>query len=416
MVTNSMSESTKQSASSQRRLNGLKNLSLRITTIFTLVVVIGLLLSLFHVLGFLFSVILLLFVIQNWMRTRRNYIRNFNSALRTTIEINGSIEKTARAFSMSGPLRSRCKRYADRLSQGDDPLVAAAHCRVPLEIQTAMAFSIPQKRTGLEKTRISDTELGNRVTGQSSSLAITSQLYYILFVCIAIVICTTFYNVFITPTMQMLMEDFDITAVVEQSYDTEEILIPYTGQGNSWPQWASALVAMGIAFGTLMFYLIAVVGIFPALITASWIPLLPVVAARKGAILNGLADAIDAGVPLKDFCELGLITFWHGKRRPFVLALNSITQGHSETSSITKAGWIKAADCSLLENSNPQRMSENIRNIARQNITRANANLSWFLAVMFPASIFCLAAAVAPYTATLFTELNALTLILSEPR
>ena len=61
-------------------------------------------------------------------------------------------------------------------------------------------------------------------------------------------------------------------------------------------------------------------------------------------------------------------------------------------------------------------MSENIRNIARQNITRANANLSWILAVMFPVSIFCLAAAVAPYTATLFTELNALTLILSEPR
>ena len=320
MVTNSMSESTKQSASSRRRLTGLQNLSLRITTTFTLVVVIGLLLSLFHVLGFLFSVILLLFVIQNWMRTRRNYIRNFNSALRTTIEINGSIEKTARAFSMSGPLRSRCKRYADRLSQGDDPLVAAAHCRVPLEIQTAMAFSIPQKRTGSEKTR-NDTELGNRVTGQSSSLAITSQLYYILFVCIAIVICTTFYNIFITPTMQMLMQDFDITAVVEQSYDTEETLIPYTGQGNAWSQWASALVAMGIAFGTLMFYLIAVVGIFPALITASWIPLLPVVAARKGAILNGLADAIDAGVPLKDFCELGLITFWHGKRRPFLLAL-----------------------------------------------------------------------------------------------
>ncbi|MGB0762076.1 MAG: hypothetical protein ACPGPS_21185, partial [Rubripirellula sp.] len=225
---------------------------------------------LFSFVGLLISFFSALFYAHFVAAKRRNYINNFNSALRTTIQINGQIQDTAVAFSKSGPLRTKCTGFARRLTAGEEPFSAAWLSRLPLEIETAMALSLPETAVQPEPKRVTARQTTTR---QNNNLSVASQLFYLILVCFAVFAASIFFETFIAPVLDSLLE---------------ESAIQTRGATRDWAVHCMAFVALAIGFGSMCFYLVAILGFLPALLAPSWIPLLPVKAARKSAILAGV--------------------------------------------------------------------------------------------------------------------------------
>jgi hypothetical protein len=344
-----------------------------------------------NVLGVLLITFLALLYFEHAVRRRRNYIKSFNSALRTTIQINGSLEQTARAFSSSGPLRRASKAYETRLASGGSPLHNAVACRLPLEMETAMAFSLPAEKTQSKRTGTSQ----QTVTPQSSNnLPTSSQLYYLFFVCIAAIAFTIFYDTFILPTL----------ATISSEYQSSGNGIAQIRDG-SWLM----LTAFFISIGAVVFYLTVVVGFFPKVTSASWMPLLPVAATRNSEMLLGIATALDSNYPLKNFFELGETIYRGSERKRFRVALNAIERGNTDTNAIRQAGWISTSDEAWLQDATPRRMAEILRTISRQNIRHAEGNLNWLMAILFPLVLLCLAGTMEPVASSFFSHLYGLT-------
>lgn len=345
-----------------------------------------LLFYLFSFMALLFAFFFVLFYAHFVAAKRRNYIKNFNSALRTTVQINGQIQKTAEAFSRSGPIRGRCADFARRLTAGEEPFAAAWASRVPLEIETAMALSLPE-RAG-QPTR---STAGQTMHRQTSNLSVASQVFYLIIVCFAAFLAATFFSAFISPTMDSLLEESQIQS---------------QGSTRDWELHCLEFVSLAIGFLSICFYLIAILGLLPALLAPSWLPLLPVEAARRSAILSGIATSMDHNVPLDEFCTIGAKIHSGITRRQFGKAFQAINSGCTDTNVIYRAGWISAADKAWLEDAPPARQAEILRNISNQDIKHADANLNWVMAIGYPAAILCLASAAAPFATSFFTELT----------
>jgi hypothetical protein len=379
-------------ASASARLEKLALFALKICTG---AAVFCLLVFFFHLFGLLLATLLTLFFFQNWARARRNYIRNFNSALQATVRINGSVEKTARAFSTSGPLRSRCAFYASQLAGGAAPLKAGIASGLPLDIETALAFSLPVRK---EQPKPAWQLENGPETESKNHLSIASQLFYLIFICIGIFACSGFYDLLVFPTMEMILS--------ENSFSSE---VSPSASDSGWMRVTTCLLGLGV----ITFYITAILGFPSVLLSASWVPLLPFAAAKKSTTLNAIANSIEAGCPLNTFCELGMMLYKGSERLKFAQAFNALKNGESETRALAVAGWIRDSDRVLLEGSTPQRMSEILRSIARQDIRHANSNLNWIMAILFPALILCLAASISLFASSFFTELYGLTLSLT---
>lgn len=343
---------------------------------------------LFSFVGLLISFFSALFYAHFVAAKRRNYINNFNSALRTTIQINGQIQDTAVAFSKSGPLRTKCTGFARRLTAGEEPFSAAWLSRLPLEIETAMALSLPETAVQPEPKRVTARQTTNR---QDNNLSVASQLFYLILVCFAVFAASIFFETFIAPVLDSLLE---------------ESAIQTRGATRDWAVHCMAFVALAIGFGSMCFYLVAILGFLPALLAPSWIPLLPVKAARKSAILAGVATSLEHNVPLDEFCTIGAKIHSGITRRQFKKALRAINSGYTDANVIYQAGWISAADKAWLEDAPSARQVEILRNISNQDIRHADANLNWVMAIGYPAAILCLASAAAPFATAFFTELT----------
>ena len=376
----------------------LREIALTVLTIGTAATAFFLLLFFFHLFGLLLAALLTLFFFQNWARARRNYIRNFNSALQATVRINGSVEKTARAFSTSGPLRSRCAFYARQLAGGAAPLHAGIASGLPLDMETALAFSLPLREREATPPKQLQTV---PETEKQNNLSAAYQLFYLIFVCIVICFCSFFYDLLIFPTMESILSENSISGEAAP-----------LASNSSWIRITACLVGLGV----IMFYVAAIIGFPSGLLSTLWVPLLPVAAAQKSTTLDSLANSIEAGYPLTHFCEVGLMLHRGSRRKSFLQALNAISNGHTETEALAEAGWIHKSDRALLEGSTPRRMSEILRTIARQDIRHANSNLNWIMAIMFPALILCLATGISLFTSNFFSELYGLTLSLTRPR
>lgn len=372
--------------------SSLGKIALTVLMICTTAIAVFALLAFFHVFGLLFLALVTMFVFQNWARARRNYIRNFNSALQATVQINGSVEQTARAFSTSGPLAHRCALYANQLANGAAPLNAGITCGLPLDINTALAFTLPIRK----EERPAQWELQTaQETENKNNLSIASQLLYLVFICIAACACHIFFDILILPTMDELVSEVSTTG--------EASLL---ATNSRWIRLTTCLLGLGV----ITFYITAILGFPSGLVSLSWLPLLPVAAAQKATTLNALANSIEAGCPLKTFCELGMMLPSGSQRIKCAQTINALENGQSETHALAEAGWIHSSELALMEGSTPKRMAEILRNIARQDIRRANSNLNWIMTIMFPASIICLAVSIAPFATTFITELYGLTL------
>lgn len=346
------------------------------------------LISLFSVFGIFLSVFLVLCYAHVFAARRRNYIKNFNSALRTTIRINGRIHQTAEAFSHSGPIRSQCGNFARRLTAGEAPFDAAITSRVPLEIETAMALSLPEGALQLDSNHHPEHETTRQ---KLNSLSISSQLFYLIIICFTLIVFSSFYTLFIEPVLMSLMADLPMTE---------------TPQPTSRTTAALQMTAFLVGSAAFCFYLVAIVGLAPKILTLSWMPLLPIAATRKSAILTGIAATIENRFSLDAFCQVGRKTFYGSRRRQFEKALREIENGYTDANVIYRAGWINASDHAWLEGATPTRQAEILRNISRQNIRHADGNLNWIMAIAYPAAILCLAAAAAPFAASFFSQLT----------
>jgi hypothetical protein len=109
---------------------------------------------------------------------------------------------------------------------------------------------------------------------------------------------------------------------------------------------------------------------------------------------------------LDAFCQIGAKIHHGSRRRQFLKALREIENGYTDANVIYRAGWINAADHAWLEDANPTRQAELLRNISRQNIRHADANLNWIMAIAYPTAILCLASAAAPFAASFFSQLT----------
>lgn len=342
----------------------------------------------FSFFGVLLGVFLLLFYAHVYAARRRNYIKNFNSALRTTIQINGRIQQTAEAFSHSGPIQRQCANFARRLTAGEEPFAAAVTSYVPLEIETAMALSLPAGAVQLDSNRHPERETNRQ---KLNSLSIASQLFYLIIICSTLILFSSFYTLLLAPTLASLQSEMPLTTTGQEAIRT-----PVTLQ----------ITAFVIGIAAFCFYLIAIVGLIPKILTLSWMPLLPVAASRQSAVLTGIATTIENRFSLDAFCQVGAKTLYGSRRGQFLRALREIENGYTDANVIYRAGWINASDCAWLEDATPTRQAEILRNISRQNIRHADANLNWIMAIAYPAAILCLAAAAAPFAASFFTQLT----------
>jgi hypothetical protein len=342
------------------------------------------------VFGLLLSVFLILFYAQIFATKHRNYRNNFNSALRTTIQINGHIKETAEAFSRSGPLRRQCADFARRLTAGEEPFAAAVISKVPLEIETAMALSMPSGVVQPEEARRPAQEIARRST---NSLAIASQLFYLIIICGVLTLFAGFHAAFIAPTMRTLL------AEMQTNYDSPS---------DDWALFALMLTACFIAVISIGFYLIAIIGLIPQILALPGVPLLPVAAARNSAILTGIATTIESSFSLKRFCEIGKDIYRGRTRKQFEKALLEMERGYTDPDVLYRTGWIRAVDQAWLQEATPKRKAEILRNIGRQNIRHADANLNWIMAIGYPVAILCLATAATPFAALFFTQLSTL--------
>ena len=83
------------------------------------------------------------------------------------------------------------------------------------------------------------------------------------------------------------------------------------------------------------------------------------------------------------------------------------------TNAIKNAGWISVNEAAWLEGTPPQRMTQLMRTISRQNLQTADANVNWLVALLFPAVVLLIAAIIAPIAYAFFANLYTLILTLS---
>lgn len=348
------------------------------------------LITTFNLLGLMLCIFLMLFYGHLFAERRRNYSKNFNSALRTTIQINGHIKGTAEAFSKSGPLRRKCEKFAGRLTAGEEPLAAAVTSALPLELETAIALSLPDAKPQSESKPASANEVARRNTNR---LSIASQLFYLIIICCVLILASIFHETFIEPTLRS-----HLTEMQPKNDNPAQI----------WAVPLLSITALVVASSAIGFYLVAILGLIPQILAFRWVPLLPVAAARKAAILTGIATTIENRFSLKGLCEIGA-QIYHGRtRRQFLKALREIDSGYADPDVLCRADWISAADQAWLQEATPTRQAEILRNISRQNIRHADANLNWIMAIAFPAAILCLATAATPFAISFFSRLSSL--------
>ena len=265
-------------------------------SIFLIVFIFVLLIPSF--IGLLLSLILVMAWADFSARRRRLAARTFNSAVRAVCRQEGAVGKVAVAFSRSGPLSGSCYEYARRLMSGENPVDAAAQAGIPLQLSTAIALEVPTGQIRAAAPR--DIQERDELSHDVGSMPAYGQMFYLLMSACLICAVFTWIAIKIAPEMVAMMEEFEVTNTYEGEFDTSPafmilaalalvvfVVIPILNRGQLF----------GIRFERM-------------------IPMLPAVARRRGETLYGLADAMDAGIPMGRALSIGhSITLGRPERR-----------------------------------------------------------------------------------------------------
>lgn len=341
-------------------------------------------------LGALMGILLIYALIDYSSRRYRNSVKTFNSALRSVCHQDGAVGKVALAFSRSGPLSGPCYEYTRRLMMGEDPIEAAVVARVPLQMRTAIAMQTPANGSHETDRRIEE-EASEMSLADSSMMPAYGQFIYLTVATLVTCFVLTFLSIFIVPTLESLFEEF---------FSQE---LP-----NQWMFSLSPAVWMLVLLSVVILFVIPMLnrGHFFGFRLPRWIPVMPRLAERKGEILCGLADGIDAGWPLGKALATGHeVSQRTYERRIFEHVMRRIQYGTDPIDAIQQVGWIDRYEAAWLSGASPERTAQLLREIAAQNVRDARANLRWTMVLLFPLLLLLLGLAVAAYAFGFFATL-----------
>lgn len=360
------------------------------------VIAISVILLLPSLIGALIFLLLVFTCIDLANRRYRSSVRTFNSLLREVSRREGGIHHLAVAFSKTGPLRGPCHDYATRLAVGEDALDAAVAAKVPLQLSTAISLS----NANLSAESESGTDRESRAGGppelvrmESASILVFGQFVYLgvtlVFTCLVMLFIATF----IVPMVKRIFEEFELQIPLQFVFDAASSV------------WLLALV------GVLLVVLSSILNRFRwlGIRLPRWIPMTPRMAEKRADFLCGLADGIEADWPLSRTIGLGS-TICHNRlqRRSLELAAQRIDQGVEPMRAIEQAGWLDSGELAWLQDAPPRRVGVLLRQFASNSVQDACENLRWWMAFVFPASIFVLALIVLAYAIAFFGALSGL--------
>lgn len=366
------------------------------------VVAIAILALLPSLLGSLLFALLIFALFDLASRRYRSVVRTLNSSLRAVSEQQGAIEKVARAFAKSGPLRNRCYEYARRLIAGEDAIGAALASGVPLQLSTAVslstattsAASTEQRKVAYNDPPPSDPPptdpLRELAMMETTSMPAYGQFLYLGVTAMVTCLVMAFMATFIVPTMEQMFEEFGLS-------------IPFPWVFEAWPAvWVLVLL------GAIAILLVPVLNRARKLgfRLPSWIPLTPKMAEKRAEVLFGLADGLDAGWPLGRTMALGhriAQTGW--ERRALERAMREVQQGIDPIESIHRIGWLDSTEAAWLEGAKPERAAELLRVFASQSVRDAHENVRWIMAWLFPIVVILLGVTVLLFAFAFFGSL-----------
>ena len=339
---------------------------------------------------------LLIFGVTDFISLRRSAtIDAFNSVLRTVVDNGGDMTSVAVAFSQSGPISAQAYEFARRLMMGQDPLEAAARSRIPLQLSTAVAMQTGEdgKSSGTndEPIEASLTPMSQksdrpidlnsiRFLGTSTT-AIQGRLLYLFVTASATVAVVSFMGAFIRPTLEQMYEEFGMND-------------QFTDQMSATP---AVLAYLLIVVLILAYIILSRVG-FLGVAVPIWFPTMPRLAARKAALLHGLADAVDAGWPMgRALAVAHTVSIDQVERRRLQQSMEWIEQGRSPAQAIRWAGYIQAKDVAWIEDAPATRLASLLRVVADRRVRDSVFNLGWIISIVFPILVLILAAVITVY-------------------
>ena len=356
------------------------NLRLKFTiaTIFFVLLAGFFVLAIPSLIGFLLACLVTLAIYDIVWRRERLATRTFNFALRAACHQQGNLSKIAAAFARYGPLRAHCYEYARRLMVGEDPVRAAAASRLQLQLSTAVAI-----RTSAELPVNSAMARDERDWGvrETDSLPAYSQILYLTLAATITCVVLSYVTVSVLPDIERMFSEFAL------SMESYEWLIAGTT-----PAWIAVTVVVLLLL--LMIPILASTDHFTTRIL-KWLPLSPRAAQSRADILEGLADATDAGMPFSNAIALAAeISINPDERWSFQNAFRSIEQGAAAADALYQNGWINGEEVSWLGDTPPHRFAQLLRYFGQQGVRDARANLQWLMGIIFPLLVVLLGFAV----------------------
>lgn len=372
---------------------------LRIALYMVLVIKLSLFFSLVmpSLIGFLLAMLLVICVSDIFTRRYQQAAKTFNSAALAVCQQQGAIGKVATAFARSGPLQGPCYEFARRLMVGEDPIQAAVSSRVPLRLTTAVAMQTGrtvQSNLNGRKPGSSGEKDYPLIADDSSVMPAYAQLMYLVITALVTTLALSFTSVFIVPTIEKMMEEFGLrspsTLLTTGSVPMRFALVGLIG----FLVFVSAAINWGNIFGIRL---------------PRWLPVSPRLVEHKSDTLEGLADAIDAGMTVDQALDLGAqISLSNHDRRSLEYANHLIRQGASPAQGLRQSGWLSSREHDWLLGATATRGAELLRTIAAQRVRDAHANMRWTMGIIFPVVILFLGLVVLAYSFGFFGSLISL--------
>jgi len=342
---------------------------------------------------FFLAIFATVFYLDIRTRQRRNYVSSLNSALRIVSQTGVPMGTAAQAFSKSGPLRRQCEDYTKRLASGEDPLDAAVASQLPLEISTAISMQMPGN--GIKAPPYRQQTHRDTTARRTQTLSISCQFFYLTFVCLFSVAALAFFSQFIIPQLHSIYAEFGRASLVKVSPLPNGLVLTVLSLLSLFLIFLPIFLSYGLGLRFL---------------PKHWIPLLPYQAKPNADALTAIAEGVDAGWPLQKIVFLGQKISRGQQKLSFTKAVESIESGENSTNAIKNAGWISVNEAAWLDGTPPQRMTQLMRTISRQNLQTADANVNWLVALLFPTVVLLIAAIIAPIAYAFFSNLYILIL------
>jgi hypothetical protein len=344
--------------------------------------------------GFLLTGLTVLTIFQFFQRRKQHAYSTFNSALRAVCHRDGGVARVATAFARSGPLRGPCYEYARRLMVGQDAIEAAADARVPLQLATAVAMqSAPPQ--GARECDVYQREAQLRGDQAGDVASAYSQILYLTVTGAVTCAVLTYVTIKIVPQIEKLSLEL---AATENPYE-------WLFAGTS-PTW----ILLG-AMGLLLLYVMTTLtqSGLASLRWTRWMPVSPRAAESKADMLRGLADAIDAGMPLPESLQLASrISLNPAEQAALRQAAVLLQSGVPAAEALLQAGQVDAQQSGWLRDAEPTRFAQLLRHFADNQIRDAQANVRWLMGILFPLLVLLMGTAVLAYAYGFFGMLMGL--------